>query len=183
MNTHTPCEVILRNIKIPASETSDAEAIDQARLRLRKAGIALDGDFAGIVKKSVDARKKPLCFVYSVLLRVKYPPKEASLAKIDAQLQTPIDINSMIKRGSTPLSHRPVIVGFGPCGMFAGLLLAEQGYAPVILERGGNVEERTASVERFNRTGKLDTDSNIQFGAGGAGTFSDGKLVTRINDG
>ncbi len=183
MNTHAPCEVILRNIKIPASDVSDAEAVDKARLRLRKAGIALDGDFAGIVKKSVDARKKPLCFVYSVLLRVKYPPKEAALAKLDAQLSVPVDVNAMIRRGSLPLAHRPVIVGFGPCGMFAGLMLAEQGYAPLILERGGDVEERSASVEHFNRTGSLNTDSNIQFGAGGAGTFSDGKLVTRINDG
>lgn len=183
MNTHIPCEVILRNIKIPASDTSDAEAVEQARLRLRKAGIALDGDFVGIVKKSIDARKQTICFVYSVLFRIQNPPKEALLAKIDAQLSAPVDLPSTVKKGMIPLSHRPIIVGFGPCGMFAGLLLAEQGYAPIILERGDCVKERAAAVERFNRTGCLDSDTNIQFGAGGAGTFSDGKLVTRIHDG
>ncbi|MBQ8289161.1 MAG: hypothetical protein IJX76_10455, partial [Clostridia bacterium] len=77
---------------------------------------------------------------------------------------------------------RPVVVGFGPAGMFAALLLAEEGCCPIVLERGDDIYARAARVEQFLQTGKLDTDSNIQFGAGGAGTFSDGKLITRIND-
>ena len=77
---------------------------------------------------------------------------------------------------------RPVVVGFGPCGMFCALLLAEHGYRPIVLERGGNTAERKRAVEAFTRKGILDTECNIQFGAGGAGTFSDGKLMTRIND-
>ena len=75
-----------------------------------------------------------------------------------------------------------MIVGFGPAGMFAALILAESGMRPIVIERGANVKERQAAVDRFMRTGVLDTSTNIQFGAGGAGTFSDGKLVTRIND-
>lgn len=75
-----------------------------------------------------------------------------------------------------------VIAGMGPCGLFAALLLAEHGYRPIVLERGDCVAARVRAVERFYTSGVLDEDSNIQFGAGGAGTFSDGKLVTRIND-
>jgi hypothetical protein len=70
----------------------------------------------------------------------------------------------------------------GPAGLFAALLLAENGYAPILIDRGASVEERVADVAAFRETGRLNTESNIQFGAGGAGTFSDGKLVTRIND-
>ena len=84
--------------------------------------------------------------------------------------------------GNTPMSERPVVVGLGPCGMFAALILAENGYRPIVIERGSSVYRRQAAVDVFYKTGALDPNSNIQFGAGGAGTFSDGKLVTRIND-
>lgn len=77
---------------------------------------------------------------------------------------------------------RPVVVGFGPAGMFAGLILAKAGYRPLILERGGDVDSRTRDVEIFWRERILDTESNVQFGEGGAGTFSDGKLTTGIKD-
>ena len=85
--------------------------------------------------------------------------------------------------GDEALSGRVVVVGSGPCGLFCALMLAENGYAPIVLERGGSVSERIAAIDRFKKTRVLDTDTNIQFGAGGAGTFSDGKLITRINDG
>lgn len=84
--------------------------------------------------------------------------------------------------GETALAERPVVVGFGPAGMFAGLVLARHGYCPLILERGFDVERRKAEIEAFWRTGRLNPESNVQFGEGGAGTFSDGKLTTRIND-
>lgn len=77
---------------------------------------------------------------------------------------------------------RPVIVGFGPCGMFAALVFAQMGYKPIVLERGKNVEDRTLDVHKFWETGQLDENSNVQFGEGGAGTFSDGKLTTGIKD-
>ncbi len=84
--------------------------------------------------------------------------------------------------GHAPLSARPIVVGSGPCGLFCAVLLAENGYAPLLLERGADVNERVKAVETFYRTGVLLPETNIQFGAGGAGTFSDGKLLTRIND-
>ncbi len=130
-----------------------------------------------IAKKSVDARRE-LSFVYSVAAEldgdVKIPDDPAIRRFSEPTLTLP--------HGETKITHRPVIVGFGPAGMFCGLILAEAGFRPIILERGGSVEERTAAVERFIRDGILDTETNIQFGAGGAGTFSDGKLTTRIND-
>lgn len=84
--------------------------------------------------------------------------------------------------GNGKLSHPPVIVGFGPAGMFAGLALARMGYCPVILERGADVDSRVEAVQQFWKERKLSTESNVQFGEGGAGTFSDGKLTTRISD-
>lgn len=85
-----------------------------------------------------------------------------------------------VSPGSRPLAHRPVVVGLGPAGLFAALRLAEYGYRPLVLERGEGLASRVAKVENFWRDGILDPDSNMQFGSGGAGTFSDGKLVTRI---
>jgi uncharacterized FAD-dependent dehydrogenase len=81
--------------------------------------------------------------------------------------------------GETPLSHRPVIIGAGPAGLFAGYLLARQGYRPLILERGRAVKERVADVRAFDKGGTIDPESNYLFGEGGAGTFSDGKLTSR----
>ena len=78
-----------------------------------------------------------------------------------------------------PLAHRPVIVGAGPAGLFAGYLLARSGYRPLILERGRAVKDRVADVRRFDESGPLDPESNYLFGEGGAGTFSDGKLTSR----
>jgi uncharacterized FAD-dependent dehydrogenase len=84
--------------------------------------------------------------------------------------------------GERLLPHRPVIIGFGPCGMAAGLLLARLGYEPLILERGAAMEERKKAVDRYWTTGMLDPERNVQFGEGGAGAFSDGKLTTRVKD-
>lgn len=87
-----------------------------------------------------------------------------------------------VESGSEVLANRPVVVGFGPCGMFCGLLLARRGYRPLIIERGGCIEDRVRHVERFWQEGVLNPESNVQFGEGGAGTFSDGKLTTGIKD-
>ena len=81
--------------------------------------------------------------------------------------------------GASPLRERPVIVGAGPAGLFAGYLLAREGYRPLILERGRSVKDRVADVRRFDESGPLDPESNYLFGEGGAGTFSDGKLTSR----
>ena len=82
--------------------------------------------------------------------------------------------------GVMTLQHRPVVVGFGPAGMLAAFYLAREGYRPLALERGQDVDQRTSDVEKFWQTGQFDPESNVQFGEGGAGTFSDGKLTTRV---
>ncbi len=141
---------------------------------------------ARVVRSSVDARhgrRLPVHFVSTVALEVTDALGEKLLEahiKDLSQLKLPAAIE--IKTGDTPLPHRPVVVGFGPAGMFSALLLAQNGYRPIVLERGASMEARVAAVERFWRTGQLDACTNVQFGEGGAGTFSDGKLTTRIND-
>ena len=87
-----------------------------------------------------------------------------------------------LKKGDKPLKERPVVVGLGPAGLFCALLLAQQGFAPIVLERGPEIERRMQKIEQFRNGGAFDANANIQFGEGGAGTFSDGKLTTRIGD-
>ena len=134
-------------------------------------------------KQSLDARKKPnLYYVLTVDLSVS---KEEHILKkkqnitVSPVAEKPYQIP---ESGILSLSHRPVIAGFGPAGLFCALILAKAGYRPLVLERGEDVEHRTAAVEKFWNTGILDTESNIQFGEGGAGTFSDGKLNTLVKD-
>lgn len=137
-----------------------------------------------IRRHSVDCRKKPLLFdVYTVTVQLP-PEQEASLLRrripdLTAYTEKPYVFPPA---GSLPMEHRPVIVGFGPAGIFCGWFLARYGYRPLILERGRAIPQRTADVENFWKTGRLDTVSNIQFGEGGAGTFSDGKLNTLVKD-
>lgn len=138
-----------------------------------------------IVRRSIDARKKSaLAFVYTVDVEVK---NEALLLKrlkgkegqIQAVERKPYQF---VKSGEEQLSAPPIIVGTGPAGLFCGYMLAKAGYRPVLLERGREVHKRIADVERFWRDGILDPSSNVQFGEGGAGTFSDGKLTTTVKD-
>lgn len=140
-----------------------------------------------IVKESTDARKKPdIKFIYTVDFEVD--DEQALLAKAEKMkgvnlVQAPDISYTVTKTACTADENdRPVIIGFGPCGMFAALILAEAGVRPLVLERGRRVDERTRDVEHFWKTGELDTISNVQFGEGGAGTFSDGKLTTGIKD-
>lgn len=140
-----------------------------------------------IWKRSVDARKKPeLYFVYTMLVETGIPAKkEAQLVKKLRNkniTMANLPVYQWPKSGSLPLSHRPVIVGFGPAGMLCGLKLAQAGYKPLILERGQMVEDRMKTVNHFFATGELNPESNVQFGEGGAGTFSDGKLNTMVKD-
>lgn len=140
-----------------------------------------------IVRQSLDARKKPeLFYSYSVNVSVKreekiYKDAVHRLGKSNVLLAEPVEYH-FPAGGTKEQKHPTVIVGMGPAGLFCGYYLAQHGYAPIILERGADVETRQADVEAFWQTGKLKPDSNVQFGEGGAGTFSDGKLNTLVKD-
>lgn len=136
-----------------------------------------------VMRRSLDARKKPsLFYVYCIYVTIR---QENSIVKklhqpsVSLVTETGYRFSEM---GQERLNRRPVIVGAGPCGLFAAWQLTLAGYAPLILERGKQVEDRSADVERFWKTGILQPDSNVQFGEGGAGTFSDGKLNTVVKD-
>ncbi|MDD2189958.1 MAG: NAD(FAD)-utilizing dehydrogenase [Eubacteriales bacterium] len=144
-----------------------------------------------LIKESVDARNKSdIKMVYSVdfipyLQNKKTEELENQLLKTNRNIRlerTPEMSYAPITKGQEIMIHRPVIAGFGPCGMFAALILSELGYEPIIIERGKPIEERIRDVNRFWQDGLLDPESNVQFGEGGAGLFSDGKLTSQIRD-
>lgn len=136
-----------------------------------------------IVKRSLDARKKPEIF-YSYTLQAEVKDEEKVLAKNrDSNVTKDASVYySIPDNGKEELAHRPVIVGFGPAGMFAALSLARAGLKPIVIERGEDAVSRKKTVEHFWKTGELNTSSNVSFGEGGAGTFSDGKLNTLVKD-
>lgn len=172
---------IVNNIKLPINASFE-EAFSVSKDKLRSLGIkSVDLSFS-IFKKSIDARdKNNILFVYSVAVSGNLPDiPEEKLSKFGISVHEPISLK--IDEYGDKVAEPPLVVGSGPAGLFAALILAENGYNPILIERGGSVEERKKLVERFNLFGILDPETNIQFGAGGAGTFSDGKLVTRIND-
>ncbi|MBR3839843.1 MAG: FAD-dependent monooxygenase [Erysipelotrichales bacterium] len=137
-----------------------------------------------IYKESIDARKgRSINKVYTVDILVDEMLEEKILkANISDVLKIEPYTYVSPKHGSKPMHGRPIVVGFGPAGMMAALLLAEEGYRPIIIERGSKVEDRVKKVEEFWEKGILDPKCNVQFGEGGAGTFSDGKLTTRVKD-
>ena len=138
-----------------------------------------------IYKRSYDARKQKLLLVYIVDIEVA-PGLEATLLKqFEAHSHirpTPDQNYYPVVQLNTAPAVRPVVVGFGPCGIFAALLLAQMGFKPIVLERGKKVRERTKDTWGLWRKGELNPESNVQFGEGGAGTFSDGKLWSQIKD-
>ena len=136
-----------------------------------------------ILKESIDARKKNnIKFNYAVSLDCKNEKRIVSrINNNDVKLEEPLKLEDF-KFGDKQLKHRPVVIGLGPSGLFAALTLARQGYKPIVFERGEDVDKRNETVSSFWKTGVLNSESNVQFGEGGAGTFSDGKLTTRIKD-
>ena len=139
-----------------------------------------------VFKRSFDARKRELLAVYIVDLELADRAQERALLARHAghpHIQpTPDMAWRPVGRAPATLTDRPVVVGFGPCGIFAALVLAQMGFKPVVLERGKAVRERTQDTWALWRKRELNPESNVQFGEGGAGTFSDGKLYSQIKD-
>ncbi len=165
--------IVINNIKMPPGHSTD-DALRAAQEIVRSNSISAY-DFE-IYKQSIDARRKNnIHYVYSVSAKTKDKVKETkdiSILEASANLSVP----------NISLLKRPVVIGLGPCGLFSAYVLSLSGNPPIILERGEKVEDREKTIEDFFRTGVLNINSNIQFGEGGAGTFSDGKLTTRISD-
>lgn len=136
-----------------------------------------------IIKESLDARKKDaIKFNYCVDIKCNNERQIVSKIKDNsAKLEEELK-DEPFKYGNKKLNTSPVVIGLGPAGLYSALTLAKHGYKPIIFERGEDVDSRTKTVEEFWNTGKLNINSNVQFGEGGAGAFSDGKLTTRIKD-
>jgi uncharacterized FAD-dependent dehydrogenase len=175
----------LTDIKLPLDHAESAlrDAI------LARLGIVAD-ELAGftVAKRSHDARKRgAIVLIYSVDVDT---PREAELLQrlqeADPPLRhvvpTPDTTYAFVARARDHVPLRPIVIGMGPCGLFAGLVLAQMGFRPIILERGKEVRERTKDTWGLWRKKILDPESNVQFGEGGAGTFSDGKLYSQISD-
>ncbi len=167
----------INQLKMPVEHTrQELERKVMKILRISKAPKII------IVRRSVDARKKPELF-FNYILDIEIKNEKEIYKRCDKkQVILQDEKNYQFPVSGYGGEVRPVIIGTGPAGLFCGYLLAEAGFRPVLLERGKRVEERTKDVETFWNTGKLDTESNVQFGEGGAGTFSDGKLNTLVKD-
>lgn len=172
----------LRQIKVKVSKNSLADVKVKVT---KKLGINISDIISiNIVKRSIDARRKPDIY-YSYIVDVNVANEHAILQKLKDNKDIFLAPNEEYKfktTGNKKLSNRPIVVGSGPCGLICGYMLASYGYKPIIIERGNSIDKRTNDVESFWKTGKLNTNSNVQFGEGGSGTFSDGKLNTLIKD-
>jgi len=161
----------------------ESRVTELAQKKLRSVGIDSGRCEINIIKKSVDARKKDdIKLVYSVSV-FQADANDKCRARFERIGARAIETSELrVERGNEKMTARPLVVGMGPAGLFCALILAENGYRPIIIDRGDSVADRVEAHTRFCKERILDTESNIQFGAGGAGTFSDGKLLTRIND-
>lgn len=171
----------VRQVKVDIDKKSKNEIVRKTALKLKiKENDILD---LKIVKESIDARKKDnIQYVYEVDINVLNEIKILNKNKSNDVLKSEKKDYQFKITGDKVLKNRPIIVGSGPSGLFAAYFLASHGYKPIIIERGKKVEDRVLDVENFWKTGKLNTNSNVQFGEGGAGTFSDGKLGTLVKD-
>ncbi|MBR5926721.1 MAG: NAD(FAD)-utilizing dehydrogenase [Firmicutes bacterium] len=174
----------VHEIKIKAERSLkeiDFKSLAEKRLNLPRGSVTV----CNVAKESVDAREKPAVYrVFSLDIETDLPDEfiiDAAKRQHYKYTAAKTEIYRPETEGAA-FKKRPVIAGFGPCGMFAGLVLAMAGAKPIILERGSSMEERIAKVEAFWEGKGLDPDTNVQFGEGGAGTFSDGKLTSGIKN-
>lgn len=170
--------IIVHQIQCPIGESEE-----YAKKKAVKALGLTDGDIKEISvhKRSLDARRgRETTFVYSFVIKLNDRGKEKSVA--EKRKAVFFEEQKFFPKCTLNKKASIIVAGFGPAGMFAALTLARMGYKPIVLERGSRIEERVNAVESFWKGGSLDSSSNVQFGEGGAGTFSDGKLTTRIND-
>ena len=172
----------LDQIKLDISaDDKQIKAAVAKKLRLKEESILE----YNILKKSIDARKKPeVFFVYSICVKLSRADEDLVLSKFkkDNNINKYSPKLYELPRIKNEDFKRPIVIGTGPAGLFSAYILALNNMAPIVLERGRKVEERTNDILKFWKTGILDTGSNVQFGEGGAGTFSDGKLNTLVND-
>ncbi|EPJ45920.1 MAG: NAD(FAD)-utilizing dehydrogenase [Osedax symbiont Rs1] len=171
----------LTNLKLALDHNEDAlKNIIMSTLKIRGEQLL---DFS-VFRRGIDARKKSnILLLYTI--DVKTTDEEALLSKFSDNQSirlTPDMAYKFVSKAPQELASRPVVIGFGPCGLFVGLVLAQMGFKPIILDRGKEVRERTKDTFSFWRKRTLNTESNVQFGEGGAGTFSDGKLYSQVKD-
>ena len=177
-----PAMLRITELKLPLDHPDEAlrDAIVQ-RLGIRDEQLLSFNLF----KRSYDARKKnsELLFIYTIDLQASNEAELLAKFADDRNIGPAPDVTyKFVGQAPTGLQERPIVVGFGPCGIFAGLLLAQMGFKPIILERGKEVRQRTKDTWGLWRKSVLNPESNVQFGEGGAGTFSDGKLYSQIKD-
>jgi uncharacterized FAD-dependent dehydrogenase len=171
----------LSNIKLPLDHTEQ----DLANALISTLEINAEQLIAfNVFRRGIDARnKKKIMLMYTVDISTEIDDELLVKFKdLQSLKPTPDMTYKFVAKAPENLTDRPVVVGFGPCGLFIGLVLAQMGYRPIILDRGKEVRERTKDTFGFWRKKELNTESNVQFGEGGAGTFSDGKLYTQVKD-
>lgn len=170
----------INNVHIFLAQDVPLKTAVAKRLRIKEESIKK----VRILRKAVDARKKDnICLNYHVLVDGDIPTKYGKKLLLDKDITAWKKTNSEpLLFGNLPMRARPIVIGAGPAGLMAALELAKYGYRPLLLERGKPVDERVKDVQLFWQTGSFNPASNVQFGEGGAGTFSDGKLTTRVND-
>ena len=173
---------VINGISLPYT-ASESEYISEAKKHMKRAAPAALFHFS-LYKRSVDARKRDdIRAVCSVMAQTEESLDAKTVAALERCGFHSVDEAAPApESGSEALNAPPLVVGCGPAGMFCALILAERGYAPVVIDRGGDVESRIRANDGLRERGELNVETNIQFGAGGAGTFSDGKLTTRINN-
>ena len=164
----------INNIKISILEDTKENIINKIEKEIKEKVL----DYK-IVKKSLDARKE-IKYVY--IFDVKVLNEEKVLKRNKNIIKTPKEEYVLNITGKDELKSRPIIVGTGPSGLFLGYMLSMYGYNPILIERGEKIEDRVKTVSSFWENSILNEESNVQFGEGGAGTFSDGKLNTLVKD-